>query len=129
MTGDAATEQRRAGPLDGVRVVDFTELLPGPFLSQSLVDLGAQVVKIERPPHGDNARRLVPGVFEALNRGKHCLFLDLKDEAQRAQALALIANADIVLEGFRPGVMQRLGLGYEAARAANNRIIYVSLTG
>jgi CoA:oxalate CoA-transferase len=129
VTGHAPAEQVHAGPLDGVRVVDFTELLPGPFLSQSLVDLGAQVIKIERPPYGDNARRLVPGVFEALNRGKQSLFLDLKNDAQRAQAQALIAGADIVLEGFRPGVMQRLGLGYEAVRVGNDRLIYVSLTG
>jgi crotonobetainyl-CoA:carnitine CoA-transferase CaiB-like acyl-CoA transferase len=118
-----------AAPLDGLRVVDFSELLPGPFLSQCLAEMGAEVVKIERPPLGDNARALVPGVFAAMNRGKRSVFLDLKEPTQRAQALDLIDSADVVLEGYRPGVMKRLGMDYEAVRARNPRAIYVSLTG
>ncbi|MET0542295.1 MAG: CoA transferase [Variovorax sp.] len=118
-----------AAPLDGLKVVDFSELLPGPFLSQCLAEMGAEVVKIERPPQGDNARALVPGVFAAMNRGKRSVFLDLKDGAQRRQALALVAEADIVLEGYRPGAMGRLGLGYETVQALNPRVIYVSITG
>lgn len=116
-------------PLDGIRVVDFSELLPGPFVSQCLVDLGAQVVKVERPPHGDNARVLVPGVFEALNRGKRSVFLDLKNDEQRERALELTDTADIVLEGFRPGAMARLSLGFDTVHARNPKAIYVSLTG
>ncbi|MBU7572613.1 MAG: CoA transferase [Hydrogenophaga sp.] len=116
-------------PLDGLKVVDFSELLPGPFLSDCLVEMGAEVVKIERPPHGDNARVLVPGVFAAMNRGKRSVFLDLKNDAQRRQALALVEEADIVLEGYRPGVMTRLGLDHETVRRTNPRVIYVSLTG
>ncbi len=119
----------RAAALDGLRVVDFSELLPGPFLSQCLAEMGADVVKVERPPHGDNARTLVPGVFAAMNRGKRSVFLDLKQAAQKEEALALVSQADIVLEGYRPGVMARLGLDYETVRARNPRVIYVSITG
>mgnify|MGYP003583908458 CR=1 FL=1 len=118
-----------AAPLDGLKVVDFSELLPGPFLSQCLAEMGADVLKIERPPQGDNARTLVPGVFAAMNRGKRSVFLDLKNDAQRREALALAADADIVLEGYRPGVMARLGLDYETVRASNPRVVYVSITG
>jgi crotonobetainyl-CoA:carnitine CoA-transferase CaiB-like acyl-CoA transferase len=118
-----------AAPLDGLRVVDFSELLPGPFLSQCLVDMGAHVLKVERPPQGDNARTLVPGVFEAVNRGKGSVFLDLKNKAQRKQALDLATHADIVLEGYRPSVMARLGLDYETVKACNPRVIYASITG
>ena len=116
-------------PLDGLRVVDFSELLPGPFLSQCLAEMGAEVVKIERPPLGDNARALVPGVFAAMNRGKRSVFLDLKEPMQRAQALDLVDAADVVLEGYRPGVMKRLGLDYETVHTRNPGAIYVSLTG
>lgn len=119
----------RTAPLDGLKVVDFSELLPGPFLSDCLAEMGADVVKVERPPHGDNARALVPGVFAAMNRGKRSVFLDLKNDAQRQQALALVAEADIVLEGYRPGVMARLGLDHDTVSKINPRVIYVSLTG
>ncbi|SEB24759.1 CaiB/BaiF CoA-transferase family protein [Variovorax sp. YR216] len=118
-----------AAPLAGLKVVDFSELLPGPFLSQCLAEMGAEVLKVERPPQGDNARTLVPGVFAAMNRGKRSIFLDLKDEAQRKDALALAARADIVLEGYRPGVMARLGLDYDTVQTRNPRVIYVSITG
>lgn len=121
--------RQQVAPLSGVRVVDFSELLPGPFLSQCLVDMGAEVIKIERAPHGDNARVLVPGVFTAMNRGKRSVFLNLKDEAQREQALALVDEADILLEGYRPGVMARLGLDYETVSARNPGLVYVSLSG
>lgn len=116
-------------PLAGVRVVDFSELLPGPFFTQSLVELGADVLKIERPPHGDNLRRLAPGVFASVNRGKRSLLADLKD-ADEARRMADIASAaDIVVESYRPGVMGRLGLDYARLCARNPRLIYVSLTG
>jgi len=118
-----------AGPLHGVRVVDFSELLPGPFLSQCLVDMGAEVVKIERAPGGDNARTLVPGVFAAMNRGKRSVFLDLKQPGQREEALALVDTADVLLEGYRPGAMGRLGLDYATVSARNPRLVYVSLSG
>lgn len=116
-------------PLAGITVIDFSELLPGPFFTQSLVELGAEVIKIERPPHGDNARRLAPGLFGAINRGKRSLLIDLKDGVQRAEARALIATADVVVETYRPGVMARFGLDAEALRESFPRLIYVSLSG
>lgn len=116
------------GPLAGVRVLDFSELLPGPFLTQSMVELGADVLKAERPS-GDAARRMAPALFEAMNRGKRCFNVDLKHDAQRAQALALADEADVLVEAFRPGVLDRLGLGYAALAARNPRLVVVSLTG
>lgn len=116
-------------PLDGIVVADFSELLPGPFLTQSLAELGAEVVKIERPPHGDATRRLAPGVFTAVNRGKSSVLADLKDSAQAERARAVVARADILVEAYRPGVMARLGLDYAALAPAMPGLIYVSLTG
>src|SRR3990167_7800827 len=92
-------------PLADITVVDFSELLPGPFFTQALAEMGARVIKIERPPHGDNARRLGAGGFSAVNRGKESLLVDMKDEAQRAQVRQLVASADIVVESYRPGVL------------------------
>lgn len=123
--GDAAVRP----PLDGLVVVDFSELLPGPFFTQNLAELGARVVKVERPPHGDNVRRMGPGVFEAVNRGKESLLADLKDEAQRAEVRALVATADVVVESYRPGVMARLGLDAASLCAKFPRLVYVSLSG
>jgi crotonobetainyl-CoA:carnitine CoA-transferase CaiB-like acyl-CoA transferase len=115
--------------LEGVRVVDFTELLPGPFLTQCLVELGAEVVKVERPPVGDPVRQGSPGLFAAVNRGKASLAIDLKSAEGRARALELVGGADVLVEGFRPGVMARLGLGYLALSEINPRLIYLSLSG
>lgn len=116
-------------PLQDITVIDFTELLPGPFLTQSLAEFGAKVIKIERPPHGDNARRMAPGVFNAVNRGKWSLQADLKSAPERARVLELIKTADVVVESYRPGVMKRLGLDYETVRALNPGVVYASLTG
>lgn len=116
-------------PLAGITVIDFSELLPGPFFTQSLAELGARVIKIERPPGGDNARHMGPGIFEAVNRGKRSLLADLKDEAQRAEVRALVATADVVVESYRPGVMARLGLDAASLRAEFPRLVYVSLSG
>ncbi len=116
-----------AGPLAGIRVLDFTELLPGPFLTQSLVELGAEVLKVERPPAGDNARRLSPALFASVNRGKRSLCADLKDEAARAAVRALATTADVLVESYRPGVIERLGFGFEALRELNPRLVHVAL--
>jgi CoA:oxalate CoA-transferase len=116
-------------PLAGVRVLDFSELLPGPFLTQCLVEFGADVLKVERPPIGDPVRRSSPGLFAAVNRGKRSLLADLKQESQRALVCALVDEADVLIESFRPGVMARLGLGWEAMHARNPRLVYVSLSG
>ncbi|MBI5255138.1 MAG: CoA transferase [Burkholderiales bacterium] len=123
----SAREAAASAPLAGVRVLDFTELLPGPFLTQSLAELGAEVIKIERPPHGDNARRLSPRLFAAVNRGKRSLCVNLKDAADRAQVLALADAADVLVESYRPGVIDRLGFGFDAMAERNPRLLHVSL--
>jgi crotonobetainyl-CoA:carnitine CoA-transferase CaiB-like acyl-CoA transferase len=121
-------------PLAGLLVLDFSTLLPGPLASLMLAGAGAEVIKVERPG-GEDMRRFPPvvdgesAVFALLNRGKKNLTLDLKTEADRAKLTPLLARADILLEQFRPGVMARLGLGYEALRAINPRLIYCSISG
>ena len=121
-------------PLSGLLVVDFTTLLPGPLATLMLAEAGAEVIKIEQPG-GENARRFPPMIdgesaaFVMLNRGKASMSLDLKNEADRAKLTQLIKRADILVEQFRPGVMARLGLGYEDARALNPRVIYCSISG
>ncbi|MGD1090940.1 MAG: CoA transferase [Bryobacteraceae bacterium] len=121
-------------PLDGITVLDLTRLLPGAVATQWLVDFGAEVVKIEQPEIGDYARRSFAGhgenpIFAHTNRGKKSVTLDLKDTAGKDAFLKLVSNADILMEGFRPDVMDRLGLGHEALRERNPRLIYVALTG
>ncbi len=122
-------------PLAGIRVLDFSTLLPGPLATLILAEAGAEVIKIERPGRGDEMRSYVPKFgadsvnFALLNRGKKSIAMDLKDEAARAQLLPLIQEADVVVEQFRPGVMDRLGLGYDALAAINPRIIYCAITG
>lgn len=117
------------GPLSGITVIDFSELLPGPFFTQNLAEMGARVIKIERPPGGDNARRMGAGSFASLNRGKQSLLVDLKDESQRLQVRELIATADVLVESYRPGVMARLGFDHAILRAEYPRLVYVSLSG
>ena len=118
-----------SAPLTRIKVLDFSELLPGPFFTQNLVDLGAHVTKIERAPDGDGARRIAPGLFASVNRGKHSIKANLKDTQEAASVKKLVSEVDIVVEGFRPGVMKRLGFDYETLSAINPRIIYVSLSG
>ncbi len=125
------------GVLSGLKVLDLTFYLPGPYATLFLADLGAEVIKVENPAGGDPLRGLGPDggspagsvLFRALNRGKKSVTLDLKTAEGRASFLKLAATADAVLEQFRPGVAPRLGIGYEATRAVNPRITYVSLTG
>jgi crotonobetainyl-CoA:carnitine CoA-transferase CaiB-like acyl-CoA transferase len=122
-------------PLAGIRVVDFSTLLPGPMCSLLLAQAGAEVVKIERPGRGDEMRSYEPKFgadsvnFALLNQGKRSVALDLKDPAAVQQAIALVREADVLVEQFRPGVMDRLGLGYEAMRAINPRLVYCAITG
>lgn len=121
--------------LEGVRVIDFTTLLPGPLATLMMAECGADVIKIERPGVGDEMRTYGPHVhgqsvpFMMLNRGKRSLTLDLKDSRDLGKALALIQEADVLVEQFRPGVMDALGLGYEAIKMLNPEIIYCSITG
>jgi crotonobetainyl-CoA:carnitine CoA-transferase CaiB-like acyl-CoA transferase len=121
------------GKLSGLKVVDLTQFLPGPMMTLMMADQGADVLKVE-PPTGDPARE--QGPFEAgqsvwfrnLNRGKRSLALDLKSEADKARLWAEIETADVFAESFRPGVMARLGFGYEAVAARNPRIVYCSIS-
>lgn len=122
-------------PLAGIKVIDFSTLLPGPLASLILAEAGAVVIKIERPGRGDEMRGYPPKLgedsvnFALLNRGKRSIAIDLKDPAQRDRLMPLIREADVLLEQFRPGVMDRLGLGYETLKTENPRLIYCSLTG
>lgn len=122
-------------PLDQVLVLDFSTLLPGPMASLLLAEAGADVIKIERPDRGDEMRSYMPRVnedsanFVLLNRGKRSIALDLKAPDAVSRLTPLIERADVLIEQFRPGVMERLGLGCEAVRAINPRLVYCSLTG
>jgi crotonobetainyl-CoA:carnitine CoA-transferase CaiB-like acyl-CoA transferase len=124
-----------AGALSGIIVADFSRVLAGPLASQTLADLGADVIKIERPEGGDDTRQWGPPFVEegstyylGLNRGKRSLTLDLKDPADQQLAHELCRRADVIFESFRPGTMDRLGLGWEAVRQYNPRAIYTSIS-
>jgi CoA:oxalate CoA-transferase len=115
-------------PLSGVHVVDLSELLPGPYATLVLSQLGARVTKIERP-EGDPARTISPGMFLALNSTKRIMAVDLKNPAGLATVLDLVSTADVFVEGFRPGVIGRLGLDGAKLLELNPRLIYVSVSG
>lgn len=115
-------------PLAGVRVLDLSALLPGPYATRLLCDLGAEVVKVERP-EGDAITHMLPGVYEFLNRGKRILRVDLKTADGLGRTHQLMVEADVVVEGFRPGVADRLDLGFSTARRLQPRIVYCSIAG
>jgi crotonobetainyl-CoA:carnitine CoA-transferase CaiB-like acyl-CoA transferase len=115
-------------PLAGIRVADFSALFPGPFATTVLADLGADVVKIE-PPSGDAARTMLPELFAACSRNKRSVVLDLKQPQSREQARRIAAWADVAIEGFRPGVADRIGIGFQQLCEANPRLVYCSLSG
>jgi crotonobetainyl-CoA:carnitine CoA-transferase CaiB-like acyl-CoA transferase len=114
--------------LAGVRILDLSRLLPAPFCTQYLAQLGAEVLKIEEPG-GDYARSMSAEMFSLINRGKRSAVLDLKKPEDVAALKQLVRDADVLVESFRPGVMDRLGCGYEALRAINPRLVYAALTG
>jgi succinate---hydroxymethylglutarate CoA-transferase len=129
-----------AGPLAGLKVLEFGQIAAGPFAGSLLADLGADVVKIERPDGGDDMRRWPPlnegprgerysENFASINRNKRSITVDLKVTAQVDRLKALCGKADVVIENYRPGVLGRLGLGYEALRRASPRIVYCSISG
>ena len=124
-----------AGPLQGIRVLDFTRVLAGPSAALALADLGAEVLKIEPPGTGDDTRLFPPfrdnvsHYFLSVNRGKKSIVIDLKTDAGVALAKDLAAKCDVVIENYRPGVMDRLGLGYTALAALNPRLIYCAISG
>ena len=131
--------RERRGPLRDVRILDCTQALAGPYCTMLLADLGADVVKVE-PPRGDMSRALGPrpkdadgcdygGYFASINRNKRSIVLDLKEAGDRDVFLQLVASADAVVENARVGVMDRLGLGYEALRERNERLVYVAIRG
>jgi crotonobetainyl-CoA:carnitine CoA-transferase CaiB-like acyl-CoA transferase len=122
--------------LAGVRIADLSRVLAGPYCTMVLADLGADVVKVERPQGGDETRTWGPpfvggeaAYYLAVNRGKRSCAIDLSDPAGREIALDLCASADVVLENFKVGGAERLGLGYERVRERNPRVVYCSITG
>ncbi|HEX3011833.1 MAG TPA: CoA transferase, partial [Syntrophomonadaceae bacterium] len=122
-------------PLEGIKVLDLSRYLPGPFCTQLLADFGAEVIKVEDPRGGDLGRHLAPLIenqsarFYTVNRNKKSITLDLKQEEGKAAFKKLVLNSDVVVDQFRPGVMDKLGLGYENLREVNDKIIYCTLTG
>lgn len=123
------------GPFSGLLVVDLSRVLAGPFCTMLLAELGARVIKVEDPRGGDDSRHYEPffqgqsAYFASLNRGKESIALDLKDEADGALFRKLVGRADVLVENFRPGTMERLGLGYESLRSVNPRLIYAAVSG
>ncbi|MFD5337564.1 CaiB/BaiF CoA transferase family protein [Streptomyces hawaiiensis] len=132
-----STPHKGRGALDGLRIADFSRVLAGPYATMLLGDLGADVVKVERPGIGDETRAWHPPAdhdgtstyFLSVNRNKRSVVLDLTTEAGREQARALVAECDVVVENFRPGTMARLGLGHEQLRARHPELIYCSISG
>ena len=131
----SAAPARARAPLAGVRVIDFTRILAGPFGAMFLGDMGAEVIKVEEPGKGDDTRGWPPFVggeatyFLSVNRNKKSLTLNMKAPEGQAIVRKLIAKADVVLENFRPGTMERLGFGYERLRADNPRLVYCAISG
>src|SRR5437868_15322516 len=122
-------------PLTGIRVLDLTRLLPGAYCTLLLADMGADVIKVEEPGAGDYMRWTPPivagqsALFSAINRNKRSITLNLKSEEGRQLLLGLVENADVLVEGNRPGVMERLGLGWPVLHARNPRLVMCSITG
>ena len=133
-----ARDERQAakGPLEGITVLDFSRVLAGPYCTMQLADLGARVIKVEQPGKGDDTRAWGPpftagesAYFLSVNRNKESVALDLKHRRARRVLDPLIARADVVVENFRPGTMERLGLSYDTMQAAHPRLVYCSISG
>jgi CoA:oxalate CoA-transferase len=123
------------GPLNDIKVIDMTRVLAGPFCTMTLADLGAEVIKIERPGSGDDSRAFGPhqngesAYFMSINRGKKSLTLNLKTDKGKEILLKLVKEADVLVENFKPGVMKKLGLGYDVLAKVNPRLIYCASSG
>lgn len=142
-TSDPVVADCRAGPLSGLLVIDLTRVLAGPYATMLLADLGARVIKVEAPGTGDDSRAIGPflpadpetgeagdsAYFTSVNRGKESLALDLRTDADRAIFEGLLARADILVENFRPGAMERMGYGFEALHVRHPRLIYAAASG
>ena len=132
---DTATPELGSGPLAGIRVIDFTHMLAGPYATWILGALGADVIKVERPETGDFTRAIEPRIggesvyFASVNRNKRSITVNLKSDEGREIVRKLVAGADILVENNRPGVMDRLELGYEALSAINPGLVYASISG
>ena len=130
------TASSAAGPLSGMVILDLTQILAGPMCTMVLADMGADVIKVEKPNGGDDNRRMAPPFikdwsagFLAVNRNKRSIALDLRGEAGRGVFRRLVEEADVVVENFRPGVMERLGLGYEELRNIKPGLVYCTISG
>jgi crotonobetainyl-CoA:carnitine CoA-transferase CaiB-like acyl-CoA transferase len=128
--------QKKTGALTGLKVIDLSHVMAGPTCAMLLADLGADVIKVEKIPGGDDARRMAPptiagesAAFLMMNRNKRGIALDLKTEAGRTVLSRLLQDADVLIENYRRGAMERMGLGYEALHASNPRLIYCSISG
>src|SRR4029078_9257221 len=134
--GNLDLHQPSMTPLDDITVLDFSRVLAGPYCTMQLADLGARVIKIEQPGRGDDTRAWGPpfvggesAYFLSINRNKESVALDLKHSRAREILDALVARAGVVGENFRPGTMERLGLGYDTLAATHSRIVYCSISG
>src|SRR5487761_1974805 len=130
------TKQNETGPLKGLKIIDLSQIMAGPTCSMLLADMGADVIKVEKLPGGDDSRRMVPptvseesAAFLIMNRNKRGVALDLKTEAGRKVLFRLLQDADVLIENYRRGAMERMGFGYDALRGLNSRLIYCSLSG
>ena len=129
------TSETPRGPLAGIRVLDLSRVLAGPYCTTQLYELGAEVLKVEQPGHGDDTRAFPPFLngesvyFASINRGKRSIALDLRVENDRKVFDALLANADVLVENFRPGVMEALGYGWETVHAKHPALIYAAISG
>ena len=133
---DKRARETDVGPLKGLRVIDLSHIMAGPACSMLLADMGADVIKVERIPDGDDARRMLPPViadesaaFLIMNRNKRGIALDLRTEAGRGVLSRLLKDADVLIENFRRGAMEQMGFGYDAVHALNPRLIYCSISG
>lgn len=132
---NAAMTQKPHGPLVGIKVIDLSRVLAGPYCTGMMADLGAEVIKIEVPDHGDDSRHLGPFIdgesvyYGLINRGKRSIELDLKDDGDRQILFQLIKESDVVVENFRPGVTKRLGIDFDSVKQLNPNIIYASISG
>jgi crotonobetainyl-CoA:carnitine CoA-transferase CaiB-like acyl-CoA transferase len=117
------------GALKGVRILDLTRLLPGPYCTLLLGDLGAEIIKVEEKGRGDYTREMLRGIYYSVNRNKKSISLDMKKEEGRDIILELAKVCDVVIEGFRPGVVERLGVDYETIKTVNPQIVYCSISG
>ena len=132
---NTASTQKRTGPLAGIKVIDLSRVLAGPYCTGMMADLGAEVIKIEVPNQGDDSRHLGPFIdgesvyYGLINRGKRSIELDLKSDADRAILFQLVKDSDVVVENFRPGVTARLGIDFDSLKQHNPKLVYASISG